>query len=64
MPTDESKRQIVWLYPKHGHSDIESEVRKTVRFGSMLTRKNKMSLWPYFGYSHTCLLYTSDAADE
>ena len=32
MPTDESKRQIVWLYPKHGHSDIESEVRKTGPF--------------------------------
>ena len=28
MPTDASKRQIVWLYPKHGHSDIELKVRK------------------------------------
>ena len=56
MPTDEHKRQIVWLYPKHGHSYIESEVRKNrVRgfapFGSMPTRKNG-TLWSCLGYNY------------
>ena len=55
MPTDEFKRQIVWLYPKNGHSDIESEVRKTGPFfGSMPTRENgriygDIALYPAHG---------------
>ena len=56
MPTDEFKRQIVWLYPKNGHSDIESEVLRKAGpfFGSMPTRENgriygDIALYPAHG---------------
>jgi len=47
MPTDDSKRQIVWLCPKHGHSDIESEVRKTVRFRVYVNSQQRNLIRPY-----------------
>ena len=47
MPTDDSKRQIVWLCPKHGHSDIELEVRKTGPFRVYANLQKRKDIRPY-----------------